>query len=103
MATYDGRCETHRRKPWANTSRRNQVLNPTTWTTVARLYLSTHPACRACGSTESLQVDHITEIADNGAPYEDANLQTLCDTCHIRKTREAKKLRRELRAQNAEQ
>jgi len=34
----------------------------------------------------SLHVDHITPVADGGHPFDPANLQTLCDRCHERKT-----------------
>lgn len=34
----------------------------------------------------SLEVDHITRIADGGHPFDPGNLQTLCSECHSDKT-----------------
>ena len=34
----------------------------------------------------SLEVDHITPIADGGHPFDPGNLQTLCSECHKSKT-----------------
>jgi 5-methylcytosine-specific restriction endonuclease McrA len=46
--------------------------------------------CRLCGirhRARELDVDHIVEIARGGAALEYSNLQTVCRTCHSRKTR----------------
>jgi 5-methylcytosine-specific restriction endonuclease McrA len=32
-------------------------------------------------------VDHIKGLRDGGAPYDLSNLQTLCGSCHAKKTR----------------
>ena len=32
------------------------------------------------------EVDHILRVQDGGAPYDLANLQTLCRGCHVGKT-----------------
>ena len=102
FATYEGRCEQHRRKAWQNKSHRNRVLDPAKWQRVAAAHLAREPACRACRSAYRVQVDHITELADGGAMYDEENLQTLCETHHIQKSREERKLRR-LRRQLAEE
>ena len=101
MATHDGKCERHRRKAWANKSRRNEVLDPTLWRRAATSYLVDHPYCAGCGSDRDLQVDHITEVADGGALYDESNFQTLCGTCHIRKSRVARELRKQQRMDDA--
>ncbi len=33
-----------------------------------------------------MEVDHIQRIADGGHPFEESNLQTLCEDCHEAKT-----------------
>lgn len=43
--------------------------------------------CVKCGSTESLEVDHILNTAQGGT-HTLNNLQTLCHTCHKQKTRQ---------------
>lgn len=45
-------------------------------------------ACVSCGATGRLEVDHITPVRD--APdraFDPDNLQSLCASCHTRKTR----------------
>ena len=42
--------------------------------------------CRSCGKAGRLEADHIKPLHKGGRPYDPANLQTLCRTCHIRKT-----------------
>lgn len=94
--TTKGRCDLHRRKAWANTSARNKRLDRSTWKRAADAHLVTEPLCRACGADRRLQVDHITEVADGGALYDESNLQTLCEDCHDAKTEAAKALRKRL-------
>jgi len=51
--------------------------------------------CRACGrvvSGHAVNVDHIVPLADGGTD-EDANLQTLCRSCHGKKTRDEQRQR----------
>ena len=43
--------------------------------------------CRECGRAGRLEVDHVKPIQDGGDPWDPANLQTLCRSCHIAKTR----------------
>lgn len=43
--------------------------------------------CVQCGARGRLEVDHVKPIRDGGAPYDLDNLQSLCPTCHARKTR----------------
>lgn len=44
--------------------------------------------CVACGKAGALECDHVVPLAKGGAPYDPANLQTLCRGCHVAKTRE---------------
>ncbi len=47
-------------------------------------------ACVRCGATDALQADHIVRLVD--APelaFVVENLQTLCQTCHSEKEKEA--------------
>ena len=43
--------------------------------------------CTQCGSMRSLEVDHVKPVADGGAMYDLANLDTKCRICHREKTR----------------
>lgn len=59
--------------------------------------------CRTCGySTEAeqnserdLHVDHIEPLAEGGHPFDEENLQTLCEACHHQKTAEQNRTTRE--------
>lgn len=42
---------------------------------------------KRCGRAGRLEVDHIRPLAQGGAEYDLGNLQTLCRSCHIEKTR----------------
>lgn len=43
--------------------------------------------CVKCGSNEELTVDHIRPRKLGGAKYDLHNLQTLCQPCHIHKSK----------------
>ena len=44
--------------------------------------------CQACGRLLGLaQVDHIKPVFKGGKPFEEANCQVLCVSCHVAKTR----------------
>jgi 5-methylcytosine-specific restriction protein A len=55
------------------------------WEKVRRMHLANEPLCRMCGRLADL-VDHIQPIRDGGERLDDANLQSLCRSCHDRKT-----------------
>ena len=48
--------------------------------------------CQKCNrySTE-LEVDHIIPLHLGGAPYEENNLETLCNKCHFEKSQQERK------------
>ena len=43
--------------------------------------------CVACGRAGRLECDHVTPLGRGGDPWDPNNLQTLCRSCHIEKTR----------------
>lgn len=43
--------------------------------------------CVLCGGAGRLEADHVVPLARGGAPFDMANLQTLCRTCNIAKDR----------------
>jgi 5-methylcytosine-specific restriction enzyme A len=52
-----------------------------------------HRRCQApgCGRREArMFADHIVELSDDGAPFDPANGQCLCGSCHTRKTHAAR-------------
>lgn len=61
-----------------------------TWRKLRRVKLDRDPLCQHClerDRTEAAtEVDHITPIEDGGARLDLANLQSLCKSCHSKKT-----------------
>ena len=40
--------------------------------------------CTECGSAGRLECHHVTPLENGGAPYDPANLATMCRSCHVR-------------------
>lgn len=50
--------------------------------------------CQQCGTAEGpIHGDHIRELRDGGQPFEPANIQLLCISCHTLKTHGERKRR----------
>lgn len=91
-------------RPWQSKSKKvyktksgrrsNDATDPfylsTRWRKVRALYLLQHPLCRHCERigklTEAKIIDHIIPRQFGGAEYDTDNLQSLCLSCHTRKT-----------------
>lgn len=62
------------------------------WKAVRRKKLSINPLCEEClrqgKLTKAVMVDHITPIRQGGAALDLNNLQSLCWSCHSRKSSE---------------
>ena len=91
-STHDGRCEEHRRKPWADGASRNIRYGVPSSGVMRKLAASVRrrdrDRCRLCGThvpRGSGAVDHIVPRSQRG-PTIASNLQTLCDACHDHKT-----------------
>ena len=63
-----------------------------------KLVVLERKGCTACSATDALQMDHIQRIAEGGQLYDEHNIQFLCKSCHMLKTREenTKRLKLEL-------
>ena len=61
------------------------------WRNARAWQLSNEPLCRHCQEkgilTTATQVDHIKPRSKGGADFDADNLQSLCHSCHSRKTR----------------
>jgi 5-methylcytosine-specific restriction endonuclease McrA len=57
--------------------------------------LAQNPECIVCGDTnvDVLELDHIIELADGGAPNDPANWTLLCHDCHHINTQHARRAR----------
>lgn len=85
-ATYRGRCAEHQRSVNRATHRNRHIYGSKRWQMLRRRVLFEQPLC-PCGEI-AVDVDHIVGLEQGGAPYERANCQGLCKSCHSRKTRE---------------
>lgn len=60
---------------------------------MSRNFRAKNPLCASCNRPGE-QVDHIIPISQDGAVYDERNLQTLCFECHDKKTKEQKKVKK---------
>lgn len=69
------------------------------WKRLREQYINAHPLCEICDAggrvTPATEVDHIVEIQDGGDKTNLDNLQSLCTSCHRRKTGEERRKREE--------
>ena len=62
-------------------------LNTRRWAAVRRAVFQRDGwRCVECGKAGRLECDHVVPLERNGDPFDMANLQTLCRSCHIAKT-----------------
>jgi len=88
-------CEEHKRKPWANSTRRSKTRSGWSQQRRARHVLLIHSGkCGVCGLHGATQVDHIVPLSEGGSDDLD-NLQPIhAIPCHRDKTaREAQRAR----------
>ena len=99
-------CEAHRAEPSRryNRSDRDMELqrfyNSTAWKNLRRLKLQRNPVCEICFAggrmADATIVDHIKSLKDCYAARLDMdNLQSVCLSCHSRKTRKEEAERRD--------
>lgn len=95
LATKRGRCDQHQRKAWETKSANSQALTGRQRQRLRDRQLAISPTCGVCAEkdTSLLELDHIVEIADGGAPLDPTNTWLLCVTCHGIKTQAARRAR----------
>jgi 5-methylcytosine-specific restriction endonuclease McrA len=64
------------------------VYRTAEWIEARALSIAMHAyRCAECGCRPTrLYVDHIVELADGGAAFDQGNLRPLCGSCHTTKT-----------------
>ena len=60
---------------------------------VERIKTKRGSKCEDCGKAGRVIADHIRELRDGGAPFDERNLRLRCDKCHGAKTQIEKKKR----------
>lgn len=82
-------CAAHQRPKVDHRPSRSQRGYDRTWQRLRQMVLAAEPLCRAClasgAITPATQVDHIRPLSAGGENTFD-NLQSLCHSCHSRKT-----------------
>jgi 5-methylcytosine-specific restriction enzyme A len=78
-----GFCEDH--KPKGRTGSKNKFYGSKEWKMLRAWHISQEPLCRICNDRGQM-VDHIHEIAEGGDALAVSNLQTLCRSCHEKKS-----------------
>lgn len=67
------------------------------WRRFRDWYIRKHPLCEICLSQgiheTAVIVDHVIELKDGGARYDEENAQSLCRACHNRKTKAVQRRR----------
>jgi 5-methylcytosine-specific restriction protein A len=97
VVTVPGFCEAHRSLIHRDYGRARRGFDAEAgfyqsrqWRSVRAAFLREHPLCSACGAKGQLVaarvVDHVQPIKDGGARFDVSNLQSLCVSCHNRKT-----------------
>lgn len=80
-------CPTHRPTHRTRTNQRSKIYDTKRWKTLRQRKLASSPHCQSPGCTAAASdVDHIVSLRAGGAPYDYANLQSLCKPCHSAKT-----------------
>lgn len=86
------------RRPWEPKPQAKQAgrkadssfYHTTAWRKLSIVYRRTHPLCEEClkkdRTTPVALVDHITPISQGGEQLAWDNLQSMCHTCHNKKS-----------------
>lgn len=94
--THERYCEKHKRvvdKQYNDYQRDKEsqgFYQSAAWKSLRKLKLNRNPICEECQKQgrpiKATMVDHITPIKQGGAPLDIENLQSLCYSCHSRKS-----------------
>ncbi len=80
-------CESH--KPETD-YRSDRFYHSHLWTKFSRWFRADHPLCQVCLDHGVIKgadmVDHITPLRDGGAKLDLGDLQSLCNSCHGKKS-----------------
>lgn len=72
----------------------DQIYTSPEWRSlVDRLKAQRGAWCERCGSKARLVGDHVQELRDGGAAFDETNVKLLCYGCHARKTAQARQAR----------
>ena len=79
----------------------DEVYNTARWKRLRATKLSAHPYCELCASVgdveKAVYADHILPILAGGDAWSMENLQSLCKTCHAKKSARDARMRKKKR------
>lgn len=94
--TNDRYCELHQKKRTEEYNKYERdnftkiFYNSKKWRIIRKRQLEAHPFCEEClkngKRTKAIVVDHIIPIKKGGDMYDYTNLQSLCASCHSKKS-----------------
>ncbi len=93
--THGRYCEAHTKpQPRPLDGRPREYFKPYgyAWQQLRAKYIKAHPLCEVCGAPAK-DVDHIVPVQEGG-PSVWSNLQSLCRSCHNRKTQRGQRATR---------
>lgn len=77
-------------KPFERENSNQEFYNSWPWRKLRKRYLESNPLCVHCEAadviTKAKVVDHIVRINAGGEPLNEDNLQSLCESCHNKKS-----------------
>ena len=79
-------------KPFANARKtdNSKFYQSTRWRKLRKMFVAENPVCVHCEAkgftTPVAEVDHIIPLRLGGYPYDFNNLQSLCKSCHAKKS-----------------
>lgn len=78
------------RKPFERENNNDAFYNSWAWRKIRKIFLGSNPLCKHCedkGITEiATVVDHIIAINRGGDKLNEDNFQSLCESCHNKKS-----------------
>ena len=89
------RCEEHRlqerrryeQERSASDDDTRAFYNSRAWRRASKNHLEDEPLCRKCGAI-AVMTDHVIPIKRGGSKWDASNWQSLCQSCHARKSAE---------------
>ena len=92
LLTNDRYCEKHKQvvdKQYNQFQRDKEAqafYESTAWRRLRRIKLEMNPICEECKKAKATTADHIIPIKQGGAALDINNLQSLCGSCHGKKS-----------------
>ena len=90
--THERYCEQHKRivdkqyNLYGRDKDSQAFYESTAWRRLRRIKLQKSPLCEECLKVKATTADHIIPIKQGGAALDITNLQSLCISCHGRKS-----------------